>query len=494
MSSGLGERLRAAFGLRLAAWYAGLFVLGSLGIFGLSYALLARSLEQRDREAVRMRLTAYSSEYETTGPGGLWRTLAAEEALGSHVDLFVRALDRSGETAFISLPGRWAAFDLGRPVTVPAPGTYAWQRLESATGDDVLELASLPLPDGAVLQVGRTTRVRREVLQRFRELLGVVLGATIVAGLAGGALLTRRALRPLRDLARTLDGIVRTGRFESRVPSREGGDALDELVRIVNNMLGRIESLIGAMRGSLDAVAHDLRTPLMRLRVSANRALGGDGGAEDSREALSDCLEEADRVRDMLDSLMDISEAEAGVMVLHLDDVDVADLLPESAGLFDVVAEAKGVMLRVFDPGALALRADRNRVLQALANLLDNAVKNTLAGGEVVLAARRDGPDVSVTVTDTGIGIAPQDLPHIWERLFRGDRSRSERGLGLGLSLVKAIAVAHGGSVAVDSRPGEGSRFTLRLPAGAAEASCLAPFTAETSTTAHGKALLRPIH
>jgi signal transduction histidine kinase len=151
-------------------------------------------------------------------------------------------------------------------------------------------------------------------------------------------------------------------------------------------------------------------------------------------------------------------------------------------------------VLRVFDPGALALRADRNRVLQALANLLDNAVKNTLAGGEVVLAARRDGPDVSVTVTDTGIGIAPQDLPHIWERLFRGDRSRSERGLGLGLSLVKAIAVAHGGSVAVDSRPGEGSRFTLRLPAGAAEASCLAPFTAETSTTAHGKALLRPIH
>ena len=248
------------------------------------------------------------------------------------------------------------------------------------------------------------------------------------------------------------------------MPSREGGDALDELVRLVNTLLGRIESLVAVMRDSLDAVAHDLRTPLMRLRVSASRALGSGAGAEDSREALSDCLEEADRVRDMLDSLMDISEAEAGVMVLQLESVPVAGLFAEVQGLFQDVAEDKGVVLRAEDAGTVALRADRTRVLQALANLVDNAVKYTSSRGEIVLAARRDGPSVDVTVTDTGIGIPPQDLPHVWERLFRGDRSRSERGLGLGLSLVKAIALAHGGSVAVDSTPDQGSRFTLRLP------------------------------
>lgn len=465
MSSRLTERLRATFGLHLAAWYAGLFVLGALGIFGLSYVLLARSLEQRDREAVRMRLTAYASEYETSGPAGLWRTLAAEEALGAHVDLFVRAIDRAGATAFLSLPGRWAAFDLDRPVTVPPAGTYAWERMQSTRGDDVLELASLPLPDGAVLQVGRSTRQRREVLQRFRDLLGAVLGATVLVALAGGALLTRRALRPLRDLASTLDGIVRTGRLGARVPSREGGDALDALVRLVNTLLGRIESLVGAMRGSLDAVAHDLRTPLMRLRVSASRALASEADAEASREALSDCLEEADRVRDMLDSLMDISEAEAGVMALHLESVPVASLLAEAQGLFAEVAEEKGVALRVEGADPLAVRVDRTRALQALANLVDNAVKFTPAGGEVVLGARGDGATVALSVTDTGIGIPAEDLPHVWERLFRGDRSRSERGLGLGLSLVKAIALAHGGEAAVESVPGEGSRFTLRMPA-----------------------------
>jgi signal transduction histidine kinase len=463
MSSRLAERLRATFGLGLAAWYAGLFVLGALGIFALSYVLLARSLEQRDREAVRMRLTAYASQYETSGPAGLWRTLAAEEALGAHVDLFVRAIDSTGSTAFLGLPGRWAAFDLGRPVAVPPAGTYAWERIPSARGDDVLELASLPLPDGAILQVGRSTQERDEVLKRFRDQLGFVLGATALVALAGGALLTARALRPLRDLARTLDGIVRTGRLEGRVPSREGGDSLDALVRLMNTLLGRIESLVAAMRGSLDAVAHDLRTPLMRLRVSASRAL--DPGADDAarREALSDCLEEADRVRDMLDSLMDISEAEAGVMALHLEAVPVASLFADARDLFGDVAEEKGVALRVEDAGPLAVRADRTRALQALTNLVDNAVKFTPPGGEVVLSARQEGATVVVSVSDTGIGIPPEDLPHVWERLFRGDRSRSQRGLGLGLSLVRAIALAHGGEAGVESVPGKGSRFTLRL-------------------------------
>jgi signal transduction histidine kinase len=465
MSSRLAERLRATFGLHLAAWYASVFVLGMLGIFGLSYVLLDRSLEQRDREAVRMRLTAYASEYETSGPAGLWRTLGAEEALGAHVDLFVRALDSSGATAFLSLPGRWAAFDLGRPVAVPPPGTYAWEQIRAARGDDVLELATLPLPDGAILQVGRSRREAREVLERFRDQLGVVLGATALVALAGGALLTQRALRPLRDLARTLDGIVRTGRLEARVPSREGGDALDDLVRLVNTLLGRIESLVAAMRESLDAVAHDLRTPLMRLRVSASRALASSADTEARREALSDCLEEADRVRDMLDSLMDISEAEAGVMALHLEAVPVADLFAGAKDLFGDVAEEKSVALRVEDPGPLAVRADRTRALQALANLVDNAVKFTPPGGKVALSARREGAAVVLSATDTGIGIPPEDLPHVWERLFRGDRSRSERGLGLGLSLVRAIALAHGGEAAVESAPGKGSRFTLRLPA-----------------------------
>ena len=467
MSSGLRERIRGALGLRLAAWYAGLFVVGALVLFALSYALLARSLEERDREAVRLTLAEYASTYETGGAVGLLRALAAQEQIGAHVEFFVRVIDHRGQVVFLSLPGRWTGFDLSGFASSPPPGTFSWTRRESLSGADALEVASMALGDGTLLQVGRSTRARREVLERFRELLGVVLLATILLALAVGTILTRRALRPVRDLARTVGDTVRTGRLDARVAEREGGDALDDLVRLVNAMLDRIEALVRAMHESLDAVAHDLRTPLMRLRVVAENALTSEAGIRECREALSDSLEEADRLRGMLDSLMDLSEAEAGVMALRREGVPVTALFEETRELFADLAEDRGITLRVEEVGPLEVDADHNRLRQVLANLVDNALKYTSSGGEVALEARAEGDSTVLEVIDTGVGIDPGDLPRIWDRLFRGDRSRSERGLGLGLSLVRAIVEAHGGQVAVDSAPGRGSRFTVRLPASA---------------------------
>jgi signal transduction histidine kinase len=467
MSSGFRERIRGALGLRLAAWYAGLFIVGALVLFALSYALLARSLEERDREAVRFTLAEYASTYETSGAVGLLRTLAAQEQLGAHVDFFVRAVDRHGRVVFLSLPGRWADFDLAGSVSSPPPGTFSWSRCESLSGAEALEIASMALGDGTLLQVGRSTRARREVLERFRDLLGTVLLVTILLALAVGTVLTRRALRPVRDLARTVGDTVRTGRLDARVAEREGGDALDDLVRLVNAMLNRIEGLVKAMHESLDAVAHDLRTPLMRLRVAAETALTSGADASDCREALSDCLEEADRLRGMLDSLMDLSEAEAGVMVLRREAVPVAALFEETRELFADLAEDREIAFRVPEPGPLTVDGDRNRLRQVLANLVDNALKYTPSGGEVALEARTEVDSVVIEIIDTGAGIDLDDLPRIWNRLFRGDRSRSQRGLGLGLSLVRAIVEAHGGQVAVESTLGRGSRFTVRLPASA---------------------------
>ncbi|MCG6925669.1 MAG: two-component sensor histidine kinase [Acidobacteria bacterium] len=465
MSSRLRDRVRGTLGLRLAAWYAGLFVIGALALFALGYALLARSLEQRDREAVRLTLAEYASTYETSGAVGLLRALSAQEQLGAHVDFFVRVIDRRGQAVFLSLPGRWTDFDLTDPVPSPLPGTFSWSRRESLSGAQALEIASMTLGDGTLLQVGRSTRARREVLERFRELLGAVLLATILLALAVGSILTHRALRPVRDLARTVGDTVRTGRLDARVAEREGGDALDDLVRLVNAMLDRIERLVKAMHGSLDAVAHDLRTPLMRLRVVAESALTSEAGTRECREALSDSLEEADRLRSMLDSLMDLSEAEAGVMALRREVLPVAALFEETRELFADLAEDRGITLRVQEAGPLAVDGDRNRLRQVLANLVDNALKYTPPGGEVALEARAENHSAVIEVIDTGGGIDPDDLPRIWDRLFRGDRSRSERGLGLGLSLVRAIVEAHDGQVAAESTPGRGSRFTVRLPA-----------------------------
>ena len=193
-------------------------------------------------------------------------------------------------------------------------------------------------------------------------------------------------------------------------------------------------------------------------------ALRTRAGEDGCREALADCIEESDRMLKMLNTLMDISEAESGAMTLDLEEVKGCDLIGEVVDLYRYVAEDKGVGIETACLQELHFRADALRLRQALGNLVDNAVKYTPRGGSVEVKAWGEGGRVLIAVSDTGIGMGPEELPRIWDRLYRSDRSRSQRGLGLGLSLVKAIVEAHKGEVRVSSERGKGSVFTVSLP------------------------------
>jgi signal transduction histidine kinase len=475
MSSKWTDRISQALGLRLAAWYLATFLASTLVIGGLTYGLLASSLETRDHDIIQSTLREYAARYQAGGLPALARAIELEQRSGQREPLFVRLVGPFEDVLLYSLPETWGVFDLHPTTQSPrggGPGSSElaggpnaiWEQVRARDRNAVLEVATLPLGGGTVLQVGKTSESRDELLSRFRRVLLLGLTAALAIGMIGGFFLTRSTLKPLRDLRDAVQRILRTGQTDDRVPVYGNDDAVDELSDLFNAMLARITTLIHGMRNALDHVAHDLRTPMTRLRVTAETALASNDPAR-QREALSDVLEESDRVLSMLTTLMDISEAETGTMTLTRTEVDVATLVAEVIDLYEDTAQEAGVTVSSSVAPGVAVSADRDRLRQALANLVDNAIKYTPRGGQVDISAAHDGDCIAIRVRDTGAGIPTHDLPRIFDRLYRGDQSRATRGLGLGLSLVKAYIEAHRGTVEVESAPGKGSTFTIRLPA-----------------------------
>jgi signal transduction histidine kinase len=315
---------------------------------------------------------------------------------------------------------------------------------------------------GATAHLSRTLRQHTETEFR-RTYLWLALGILVLSVL-GGFAWTYRATRPLRRIVLTVQDILTTGELGRRVPAGGGRGATIQIVGLFNRMLDRNASLINAIHDSLDNVAHDLRTPMTRLRATAERALLQPDDHDACHEAVADCMEESERVLTMLNTLMEVAEAETGAMRLEKSRVALGGIVREALELYEFVAEERDVEVVTHVEEGLEVEADPNRLRQVIANLLDNAIKYGGRKTKVTISLERAGNEAVVAVADQGPGILAADLPRIWERLYRGDRSRTERGLGLGLSFVRAIVEAHGGRVEVESEVNLGSTFRIRLP------------------------------
>ena len=343
-----------------------------------------------------------------------------------------------------------------------ADGEHGLRSLPRETGVAEVRVASGRTAANFILELGQSLGEVEALLAALRNGIFVALPTLLLLGGPIGWFMARRALRGVEVVTATALRIA-DGAIEERVPVGSHGDELDRLALAFNGMLDRIASLITGMREVTDNLAHDLRTPLARMRVAAERSATHAAGQEEGRALAGTMTEECDRMLQILNSTLEIAEAQAGATPLRLEGVDLSALAAEAIDLFTTLAEDAGVALRFEGVDHCIVRADRSRVQRIVGNLLDNALKFTGAGGTVTLRVTADGNWVTLDVQDTGIGVQPVQLPRIFERFFRGDGSRSGLGNGLGLSLARAFARAHGGDLTAVSTLGKGSVFTLRL-------------------------------
>jgi len=457
------DRAGITFSLKLSLLYALFFVISSTGLFIIAYYLIDNLIDQRAREIIQNRIEEYRAWYQEGGIRAL-KARFDEQSDTTRDIFFVRIVGPRNQVMFVSVPRGFDGFDYNQLRTRHPSEKDFWVSIKGQAEKGLWTVGVAPLGGQLTIQVGKSTVERRDLLAYFRTVFIIFIIPILLLGILGGGFLTFRAIRPLRNLIQTVRDILKTGKISLRVPVRGEKGEMNELVALFNQMLDKNDTLIEAMHDSLDNVAHDLRTPMTRLRGIAELALQNPEKKEACQEALADCMEESERVLTMLNALMDVAEAETGAMRLNMENVSVLDTIRSVLDLYEIVAEDEQIGMDVKLPETLDIRADQTRLQQVFANLVDNAIKYSGAGQQISVSAFQEGKEAVITVSDQGMGIAPSEIGKIWDRLYRGDRSRSKRGLGLGLSLVRAIVEAHGGTVTVQSEVNKGSTFTIRFP------------------------------
>jgi signal transduction histidine kinase len=352
-------------------------------------------------------------------------------------------------------------FDFNKLVGLPATVSGSWIDLLQPSQKGTWVLVSLSLAEGGVAQGG--VNVEHNGLAVYRLILSGskwILISSVFGSFMVSLLLVYMLEIPLRQLEKSLKQAL------SQKDLSDSGkeNILTPLFQLLEKLFYQNRRLITEMQSSLDNVAHDLRTPMTRLRAIAEYALQSDSKDPNIyRNALSDCLEESERVVSMLGVMMSVAEAEAGTMRLELQSVNVLETLEDVTGLYQYVAEEAGITISCAGERDLMILADKTRISQVWANLLDNAIKYGKESGSVKINASKKGKELIVSFSDNGMGISESEINRIWERLYRGDRSRSTQGLGLGLNYVKAVVEAHHGKALVSSTILEGSCFEVHL-------------------------------
>jgi signal transduction histidine kinase len=457
--------------LRFAALYGLLFAVSSLALVLFFWWATAGVLDRQVEAAIDADAQFLVERWSEGGVPAL--VLTVQERLAENVDDDAIYLLTDGL-------GRRVAGNMQHwPAAVDAPNQFYELRVVRAGSQSLANVRQYDLPGGFRLLVGRDVRGRVELRRLLTNTL--LWSVLLVAGLAGaGAYVVRRLFRRMvAEVSATAEAIA-GGDLTPRVRRSGRGDEFDRMAESINTMLERIARLMDGVRQVSNAIAHDLRTPITRARARLEDAAEHAGSEADLRAAIERAVADLDGVTAVFQALLRIAEIEAGARRSAFADVDLGPLLADIAELYGALAEERGLTLKLVVPDTLSVLGDRELIQQAVANLLDNAIKFSPPGSLIRLSAVPDGRQLRIEVADQGPGIPEADRSRAADRFFRGEQARNTPGSGLGLALVQAVAMLHDGALLLeDAAPG--LRAVLTLQAGQVARTTVPPPVPETA-------------
>ena len=434
---------------RFVAIYLALFAVSTTALIAFVYWNTALALDRETDETIRAEVTGLVEQYQRLGMPGL-------------TDVVIRRSVRGGQGLYLlASPDRRVIvgnLDSWPQVAQTVEGFVEFTFERNIGGVPDLRNARgqiFVLAQGFLLLVARDVQERREPTELFSTTLPWSLAMMIVMGLAGGVLISRNFLARLDAITRTSRQIM-AGDFAQRVPVRGSGDEFDDLSGHLNRMLDRIELLLRGIREVSDNVAHDLRSPLNRLRNRLELAATRAAPNLEIRRDIEAAVQETDRLIGTFNALLLIAQAESGSVRESMSDIDLAEIVGDVCDLYGPAAEEKGIGFSVHADGrGVSTHGVRNLISQALANLIDNAIKYTPKGGHISVTLEETEAAPAIVVADDGPGIPAEDFDRVTERFVRLESSRNLPGTGLGLSLVSAVAQLHGAELILkDNAPG----------------------------------------
>jgi signal transduction histidine kinase len=466
MSSSRPPGLWRTVRVRLTLWFGALFVGFAVLLFFAEDALLRSHLLAQMDDGLHRTVREFEVlyfEFGTVAVTDEFRREASAAGIGN----VVMVLRSPRHTVLARSPADlWEERSLESPgLAELSLGEVRFRTLHVPGLGVSFRLAEARTQNGCFLQVGRTMAADAALIRASRRLFAAMGVAMVLAAVAMASHLMGRAMSGVEQIAR-IAAQIGNHEMTARVPPGDRGREIEGLVTAFNDMLDRIRHLVEEIREVTDNVAHDLRSPITRIRGLMESAATAPQATPETRGMAGQVIEECDRLVHLIDTTLEIAEIHAGAVPLTFGPVDLSQVVRDACELFLPVAEDRGLSLTADIPSdSLDAWGSLRRLQRVVANLLDNAIKYTPPGGSVRLRLGREGAEVVLTVEDTGIGISSSDLPRIFDRFFRVDTSRSTPGHGLGLTLARALVGAHGGTITAVSELGRGSRFHVRLPA-----------------------------